>query len=530
MIGVQVGADLTHHADFDALFRRWLSGDDGALGSARDELQAFLGGREREPIVRGPAWEATAWRERWLHDLLDDMPDDADREAARMAVARLAAGEAEVVITGQQPGFLGGPLYTCYKIATAVVTAELRTAAGTPTVPVFWSAGDDDDLREALQPVAWDPHRRVLLRHEDAASTLRADRMVGALAASAVAPGAATWLGEVASRHRLAADLAAIWGEGVAADLGWGRLQRRGLLRIFAGRGLLVVHGDDADMHAVAEPFYADLWSRREGVREAARRGGAQLEAAGHARPLGEPSIQRFLHRGLDGRRQPLAADHAGDLPPAAELRPGVVARSPVQDWLFRPAGVVVGPGEVAYLKQLRPVYHLLGLSRSPLLPRLFAQFGPEGHGAFRAWALELADREETPARTGDREAAARLAEPVGPELRAFLERETGADGARLDQLTGQVLRRWGRYLAGVVDREQRRRRDRPRGEHAPWLRPDGRRQERSLAAAAAAALWGDEFTDALAHASRRHVDAGLAGDWREYLLTVPDPGGDPGP
>ena len=30
-----------------------------------------------------------------------------------------------------------------------------------------------------------------------------------------------------------------------------------------------------------------------------------------------------------------------------------MAARSLVQDWLFRPAAVVVGPGELAYLKQL---------------------------------------------------------------------------------------------------------------------------------------------------------------------------------
>ena len=67
-----------------------------------------------------------------------------------------------------------------------------------------------------------------------------------------------------------------------------------------------------------------------------------------------------WLTRMADRNR--LAADHRGRLPEASELRPGVVARSLVQDWLFRPAGVVAGPGEVAYLKQLRPVYEAFAL------------------------------------------------------------------------------------------------------------------------------------------------------------------------
>ncbi|MDX2475548.1 MAG: bacillithiol biosynthesis BshC, partial [Candidatus Krumholzibacteria bacterium] len=61
-----------------------------------------------------------------------------------------------VVVTGQQPGFLGGPLLTLFKIATAIAAARQRTAAGRPTVAVFWSGDDDDDLAEALAPVGWD--------------------------------------------------------------------------------------------------------------------------------------------------------------------------------------------------------------------------------------------------------------------------------------------------------------------------------------------------------------------------------------
>jgi len=58
----------------------------------------------------------------------------------------------DVVVTGQQPGYLGGPLLTLFKIATAIELAARRSAAGQPTVPVFWSGDDDDDLAEALAP------------------------------------------------------------------------------------------------------------------------------------------------------------------------------------------------------------------------------------------------------------------------------------------------------------------------------------------------------------------------------------------
>lgn len=523
MIGVQIGAALAGHADFDALFRDWLAGG-AVLGEAAQELQAFLTS-EGAAAPGGQAWRSAAWREAWLADLLPDLPTDAAREQARRDVDRLVAGKADVVITGQQPGFLGGPVHTLYKIATAIVLAELRTAAGRPTVPVFWSGDDDDDIREALQPVIWDPARKVLLHHADHGRRgLPADRMVGALPASDVAAGAAAWLADVADRNTLAGDLAQIWRDGLERDDSWSRLQRRAILRVFREQGLLVVSGNDALLHAAAEPFYQRLWQERARLRDAARNGARRLAAAGYTAAVTEPSIQRFLHLGRDGVRQPLAAEHAGNLPAASQLRPGVIARSPVQDWLFCPAGVVVGPGEVAYLKQLEPVYAAFELPRAPLLPRLFAQLGPAGQGAFQTWALGLAER-EAPAETGTLDGAAqRVAAAARNELLAALRADGGVGADRVEELAGQVLRRWSRYLAGVLQREQRRRREDPGAGQPAWLRPEGRRQERALASFGAAALWGEEFVTALAHACRRHVDSGLDGDWREYLLTVPAP------
>lgn len=523
MIGVQTGAALAGHADFDQLFRDWLAGT-AALGEATDELQAFLN-TDRGSAVAGHAWQDRRWREQWLADLLPDLPSEAARTQAREGVALLQDGRADVVVTGQQPGFLGGPLHTFYKVAATVILAELRTAAGRPTVPLFWSGDDDDDIREALQPVAWDPLRKTLLHHAaQGRRGLAADRMVGALPAVEIAAGAAAWLEEMADRNSLARDLAAIWRGAIGEDLSWARLQRRALLRVFGEQGLLVVSGNDPDLHAAAAPFYERLWQERARLRDAARTGGRRLTAAGYAAAITEPSIQRFLHLGREGCRQPLAAEHTGGLPLARDLRPGVVARSPVQDWLFNPAGVVVGPGEVAYLKQLGPVYDAFELARSPLLPRLFAQLGPAGLGAFQTWALGLAER-PTSADTADLDAAAqRVTAMVRNELLAVLRGEGGVPVDRLEELTSQLLRRWTRHLTGVLQREQRRRRDDPGAGQPAWLRPEGRRQERALASVAAAALWGEPFIAALAHACRRHVDTGLDGDWREYLLTVPAP------
>jgi bacillithiol biosynthesis cysteine-adding enzyme BshC len=74
------------------------------------------------------------------------------------AAASLADRETTLVITGQQPGFLGGPLFTLYKAAHAVVLARaLASATGRRVVPAFWIHSDDHDLDETRGVSLADP-------------------------------------------------------------------------------------------------------------------------------------------------------------------------------------------------------------------------------------------------------------------------------------------------------------------------------------------------------------------------------------
>src|SRR5207245_7136361 len=52
------------------------------------------------------------------------------------------------VITGQQLGLFGGPLFAIFKSVTSIKLADQATAAGVDCVPVFWLATTDQDLAE----------------------------------------------------------------------------------------------------------------------------------------------------------------------------------------------------------------------------------------------------------------------------------------------------------------------------------------------------------------------------------------------
>ncbi|MGA1249801.1 MAG: bacillithiol biosynthesis cysteine-adding enzyme BshC [Candidatus Kapaibacteriota bacterium] len=61
----------------------------------------------------------------------------------------LSSGKASIVITGQQPGFLGGPLYSLYKAITCAAIAESLSTTEYPVIPIFWIEDNDHDGMEA---------------------------------------------------------------------------------------------------------------------------------------------------------------------------------------------------------------------------------------------------------------------------------------------------------------------------------------------------------------------------------------------
>src|SRR5262245_45798200 len=63
--------------------------------------------------------------------------------AAAALAAKLADPKTRLVVTGQQPGLFGGPLYALTKMVAAVRWAEELERQGAPALAVFWVATED---------------------------------------------------------------------------------------------------------------------------------------------------------------------------------------------------------------------------------------------------------------------------------------------------------------------------------------------------------------------------------------------------
>ncbi len=433
-------------------------------------------------------------------------------------IARLAEGSAGVVVTGQQPGCGGGPLYTLYKIATAVALAERRTRLGRPTIPVFWSADDDSDLKEALAPLAWDQEDgkfhagggKDLLRRRDYRR-----RMVGTIACSDICRGSSPWLGGKASRRDdvLFADLAELLHSADQDSWSLARLNTAVWYRCFRASDLLIISGNDSNLYEAAAPWTSLLRDRTPVLIEMAREQGQLLiDSQWHAQ-LKERSLRTPWYKVDGDQRLPLGANESVK---GRRLRGGVLVRSLVQDWLLAPEAVVVGPGEYAYLRQLATLYEFLGLRRSPLIPRLGGTLIP---ARWRGSWEELTT-DQVAIATGWAEEFVSQSEE---NLRVLLQDRMGVEPERSAKLAGDRTRRWRRGLLAMMAGLARENRD--CGGLPPWVCPQGKSQERTLAAFNALGIWGSDFLESVAAGAQAHLRAAEQGRWNALAWEVENQG-----
>lgn len=87
-----------------------------------------------------------------LADLLNEQAESwGASEEVKANIHKLRDSQTVAVVTGQQVGILGGPVYTLYKALGAIKLAQNLSAQGISAVPVFWMASYDHDLDEVQQ-------------------------------------------------------------------------------------------------------------------------------------------------------------------------------------------------------------------------------------------------------------------------------------------------------------------------------------------------------------------------------------------
>lgn len=452
--------DLTESPEAVAAFFPLAPGDRGAW--------------ERRAAVLRAEWsdeQALARRRALAAALAAHHRELGAHPAQERNLAALGQPETLVVVTGQQAGLLGGPLYTAYKALGAVIrAAEASRHLGCPVVPVFWVASEDHDWSEVSHAQFAGPdgalHRLALegsggfQSAGDIPLPPEARRLVGQL----------TTLFPPSPEGQSVADalLAGLRRSGRQTLAGWFTWQLHSLL---AATGLLFYDPMQPRLRELAAPVFAGAAERAPAANRIIAAAAERLVAAGYAPGLDIDADHLHLFVYHEGRRLALHADgerihtrdgavelHRRTLVERARVQPtafspNVALRPIVQDFTLPVLCQLGGPGEVAYLAQLTEVFPLWDREAPLVAPRPGATVVlPEDAAALAEAGARPEELRGDLGAVVDRAAAARS--PVDVDA-LFAEERQALDAryARLRTALAEVAPALPRIVDGNLDR-----------------------------------------------------------------------------
>jgi bacillithiol biosynthesis cysteine-adding enzyme BshC len=344
-------------------------------------LADFFAGDPGDPGAWRNAIARASSHTRQRHALVEVLHAQQQRRhapAESVAAAGLFADPRSVaIVTGQQAGLFGGPLFTLLKALTAVQLAErVRAEHQVPAVAVFWVDAEDHDWDEVKACGVFDADhvpRSVSIAdvpgaHTGPVARVQLNDTIGSALSELEAMLPATEF-----TPALLDDLRRCYRPGT----GMADAFSRWLERVLGSRGLVVFDSSDPAAKPLAAGVFAhEIAHPGEAARLAADAGAALAARGYHAQVTPQPGTLSLFH--MNAGREPIriTADgfQVGSVTQSraalleraqrspAELSPNVLLRPIVQDTLFPTACYVAGPSELAYLGQLRRVYDAFGV------------------------------------------------------------------------------------------------------------------------------------------------------------------------
>ncbi len=306
---------------------------------------------------------------------------------AREAARSLRNTRAVAVVTGQQAGLFGGPLFTLLKALTAIRLAEqVGRAHNVPAVAIFWVDAEDHDWNEVRACTVFDND----LNPASIALPARSGDPVpvGRVALDESVRTALDELERVLPATEFRASVLDALRAAYAPGRGMAEAFARWLEHVLGDRGLIVYDASDpASKPLVREVFTREIAAPGETGRLAAETG-ARLTAAGyHTQVQSNDEGLALFHLGsgrrpirrvdggflIDEERLDQAALVARASSTPSIFSPNVLLRPVVQDAIFPTVCYVAGPNELAYLAQLGPVYRHFGVPMPLMYSRLTA-------------------------------------------------------------------------------------------------------------------------------------------------------------
>ena len=465
-------------------------------------------------------------------------------DASLRNIESLRAGRAVPVITGQQPGLFGGPLYTIYKIMTAVALCEhLRDASGVEAVPVLWNACDDADFLEVSSASFF---TRDLERRKFSVSDRghAPGKMVGSTGVEPVREALQELWGQFGDERAAwagAAYVKDVTDRALSHARDWGGFFSSLYLALLERWGVVLIDAREASRSTQAAPVFSAYLRSSAAVEEKVLERLRTIDQLGYEEPVSGRSAEScvFVREG-DVRRKPSREEHPkllahvekGDL----NLLPNVLLGPLLRDRLATPLAHVLGPSEMSYSVVSSVVSTTLGFGQGPVFPRLSLTLVPaalaavlgEEDDAVTETVLSFDRRLQRYVEKSLSSGLTKNLDEAEGEVRAGLERLrrlAAAAGRGVEDVTGSASRKMEFELKRVRDEFVSNAKKKALSANpklragGEFLLPNGNLQERGYCSLAPVLMAGESFLTDLRELAGVHVEDCLEGRLYHYIL-----------
>lgn len=293
------------------------------------------------------------------------------------------------VVSGQQVGILGGPLYTIYKIITLLKLTEHlnHNFPEIQFVPIFWLEGEDHDFDEVnkIKVVSSDNQIKTLdyqvktkSGHHGPVGSYTLENMLDLLKQLQAA------LPNTEFKSKLLEIAETCYADGSTFEKAFVKL----INELFPEAGIIFVSSNDSAVKKLLSDIFQKEIATHPKTCQLVIQRSAELEHKYHAQ-IKPRALNLFLfHKGgrylieprendfsLKGTRKIITKEEMQQIVIETPelLSPNVVLRPICQDSILPTAVYVGGPSEIAYFAQLKPIYELFQVGMPVLYPRASA-------------------------------------------------------------------------------------------------------------------------------------------------------------
>lgn len=301
---------------------------------------------------------------------------------------RVKEADALCMVTGQQLGLFGGPLYTMFKTLTTIYLARLwEQKLNRPVIPVFWLADEDHDYQEVnvvnilsdgeRASFSLPPKQNNLPPVSELEFPPEIEELKNRLQSSLIDTDFSDDLWNI---------LNACFAPDLTFCTGFGNF----IARLFSKHGLVLAGSNCVPVKEQVKNKMADAIKQADDIRQSLEKQSQKIGEQFHQQATVYDSHLFYLDR--DNGRTKIRRAEEGWLTDNGhewtkeelikaietspeEFSPDVFLRPVIQDALLPTLGYVAGPGEVAYYGQMKTFYRCFNQQMPVIFPRLSATF-----------------------------------------------------------------------------------------------------------------------------------------------------------